>query len=363
MSSFDIVVLIGRFQPYHHGHREVIRNALNHGKKVLILVGSSNLGRDTRNPFTSPERIQVLRLSIDLDADIPQNRIGIIPIDDYPYDNNRWIAQVQEKISTFANAIGAGFVSDYKVAITGHDRDESLLYRKFFPQWAFLPPNTTIPEVNATEFRKEFYEGHWRTNPDFNNLPSPSLRFLERFATKPEFEELVAEWKFEQNYRIQWGPGPFMTVDNVVVKSGHVLVVERKNRPGKGRLALPGGHLERTETLDHGAVRELWEETQIFTVGINPSDMFLNSELVEITKEEVWPHFRVRRLFDKVNRSLRARVITEAFLFKLPDLMEFPKVIGSDDAARAFWMPISEIKASDFFEDHAFIIDKMLGYL
>jgi bifunctional NMN adenylyltransferase/nudix hydrolase len=324
-------------------------------------VGSANLGRDTRNPFLADERLDILKASLAEDTVIYASPTWVRCINDHPYDNNKWIAQVQTTVADFAQE--RGLPPNYTVAITGHDRDESVLYKKFFPQWAFLPPKTAIPEVNATAFRKEFYEGNWESNPAFTDLPGPSMRFLENFSKTDTFKQIVAEWEFEKQYRIKWGPGPFLTVDNVVVKSGHVLVVKRKNLPGKGRLALPGGHLERNETLDHGAVRELWEETQIFTYGINPSDMFSNDELVEITKESIWPHFRERKIFDKVNRSLRARVITEAFLFKLPDLMEFPKVIGTDDAELAFWMPLSDIKPADFFEDHAFIIDKMLGYL
>ena len=54
-----------------------------------------------------------------------------------------------------------------------------------------------------------------------------------------------------------------MTVDAVVVQSGHILLVKRGDMPGKGLWALPGGFLNQEETMLDGAIRELKEETKI----------------------------------------------------------------------------------------------------
>jgi bifunctional NMN adenylyltransferase/nudix hydrolase len=39
-----------------------------------------------------------------------------------------------------------------------------------------------------------------------------------------------------------------------------------------------------------------------------------------------------------------------------------PRVKGGDDAAKAQWVPIADIKSETCFEDHDEIIHNMLGY-
>jgi 8-oxo-dGTP diphosphatase len=53
-----------------------------------------------------------------------------------------------------------------------------------------------------------------------------------------------------------------LTVDCVVFdRAGRVLLIKRKHAPFKGRYALPGGFVERGETVEAAALRELKEET------------------------------------------------------------------------------------------------------
>ena len=48
----DLCVFIGRFQPFHAAHLKVVQMALQHGRFVLVLVGSAGAPRSHRNPFT-----------------------------------------------------------------------------------------------------------------------------------------------------------------------------------------------------------------------------------------------------------------------------------------------------------------------
>lgn len=54
---------------------------------------------------------------------------------------------------------------------------------------------------------------------------------------------------------------PIVGVGAVVIRDGRLLVVRRGRAPHDGLWAVPGGRLERGETLAEGAVRELAEET------------------------------------------------------------------------------------------------------
>jgi len=164
------------------------------------------------------------------------------------------------------------------------------------------------------------------------------------------YDLLVEEWKHIEAYKKAWSVAPyaptFVTSDAVVVQSGHVLVVRRKHTPGKGLLALPGGFVNQDERVKDAAIRELMEETKIAV-----PEKVLNGSIV--TSE----------VFDEPGRSLRGRTITHAFLFKLNDVASLPRVKGSDDAEKAFWMPIHDALAQPnlWFEDHLEIIRTMIA--
>jgi cytidyltransferase-like protein len=46
-------MFVGRFQPFHYGHRWVLDEMLNEGKNVLICI--RDIEPDTNNPFTAKE--------------------------------------------------------------------------------------------------------------------------------------------------------------------------------------------------------------------------------------------------------------------------------------------------------------------
>ena len=140
-----------------------------------------------------------------------------------------------------------------------------------------------------------------------------------------------------------------MTADAVVVQSGHILLVERGQRPGKGLLALPGGFVEESERIRDGAVRELAEETQLS----DRKGALSEAALASFIKDDR------TRVFDAPSRSLRGRIVTHAFLFDLPERQQLYRVKGSDDAAHAGWHRLDDLSAEMLFEDHWSIIEQM----
>ena len=163
------------------------------------------------------------------------------------------------------------------------------------------------------------------------------------------FRNLLAEAEYLEAYPKEWGTGPFITADAVVIQSGHILLVERGQLPGKGLLALPGGFVDPDERIRDGSVRELKEETAISDAkGEVPPAML--ASFIDDTKT---------RVFDAPHRSLRGRIITHAFLFRLPDRRTLFRVKGSDDAATAKWYRLGDLSSEQFFEDHWSIINLM----
>lgn len=141
-------------------------------------------------------------------------------------------------------------------------------------------------------------------------------------------------------------PPIFVTVDAVVVHLGKVLLVRRAGMPGRGRLALPGGYIDECEPLVDGAVRELVEETRISTA----------SGVISAKTLRGW--IAGNQVFDAPFRSILGRVITHAFLFRVPSELVL-SVSGGDDAASAEWHDLANLNPLEFFEDHFAIIRKM----
>ncbi len=54
---------------------------------------------------------------------------------------------------------------------------------------------------------------------------------------------------------------PLLTVDILIVQSGKIVLIQRRNPPFQGHWALPGGFVDVGETVEEAAVREANEET------------------------------------------------------------------------------------------------------
>lgn len=362
MREFDYLVFMGRFQPLHNGHIYVINQALRLADKVIILVGSTNLARSPRNPFLLHERAKMIEDAVaSNDLEDAKGRVIVRPVADHPYNDKAWIAQVQALISLTVlgdtnpnDHVTLHGLKDSRVGLIGHRKDGTSYYLKMFPEWKSVDVRTAYSLVSATDLRNQYLQ-RAPLLPDVHLIPAPTRGFLQKFIMTEPFKWLVTEQEFYTKYRQSWAASPFppfiQTVDPVVVQSGHILLVRRGLHPGKGLLALPGGHPNPEETLQQAVLRELREETRISDdKGELPPAML--ASFIDTSKT---------RTFDAPYRSERGRVITEAFLFSVPNRTSLFKVRGDDDAASAMWHPLGSLRANDFFEDHAAIIEEMTG--
>ena len=58
-------LILGRFQPFHLGHLNVVQEVMKEGLLPVIGIGSSEEGNTLNNPFTSQERIAMIKLILD----------------------------------------------------------------------------------------------------------------------------------------------------------------------------------------------------------------------------------------------------------------------------------------------------------
>ena len=343
--KYDFGIVIGRFQPFHVAHRELIKHSLTLAEKVIVILGSARSASDVRNPFTPAMREEIIR------ACFPEDSARLIfrAVRDYPYNDHVWTAEVQNLVSEITDETDGA-----KIAIIGFFKDRSSYYLNLFPQWnfeEFYVSDKKLLNINATMIREKFFtdDADWK---EF--LPTQVAVTLDVFKQTETFPHLQKEFAYLQKYKADTKfvgvpfEATFITTDAVVVQSGHVLVIRRGHQPGKGLLALPGGFLASGATLEDNAIKELKEETQI-----------------KVPVQVLRGSIKSSHVFDYPERSQRGRTVTFAYFIELaPDLKEgLPRVKGGDDAAKAFWLPLSALweKEEEFFEDHIFIVKHFLG--
>ncbi len=56
---------VGRFQPYHLGHHEVIRSILREVDELIIGIGSAQESHSLENPFTAGERVLMIDKAVE----------------------------------------------------------------------------------------------------------------------------------------------------------------------------------------------------------------------------------------------------------------------------------------------------------
>lgn len=331
MQQFDYCVFIGHFSPFTLGDHYLLQEAFKKADNVIIVIGSHNKAPDIENPWSSQIREEMITSVL---TPKERKRVKFLYVRDSYYVQNKWLIDVQQQVAKITNNC-----SNSNICLIGTDEVCS------FPQWTYF--RLTHDFTSAAKVRDLFFQN----DKDYKlHVPLQIAAWLHTFNFTMQFADLKASYQYIQNYKKQWEVGvkvpfpvQFNTVDAVVLKSGHVLVVRRKGHPGRGQIALPGGFLNETEEHEDGALRELKEETKI-----KLSTEVLRGSIID------------SKVFAHPKRSLRGRTITTAFLINLGK-GKLPPVQGDDDADKAWWMPLSDFvnRENEFFEDHWHIIDSL----
>jgi len=370
--KFDLLVCIGRFRPFHNGHKHVIDRALEQAHNVLVLVGSANRPRTFKNPWTYEEvrnMIQVVYESTSSPAHTAA--LTVAPLDDWMHDNDfRWLMNVQRAVNAEQKRIQqwSGSEQEFRIGLVGFSKDHTSYYLKKFPQWGSVDVGAYKQDgkiLNATDIRRQFLIEE-KVATTLQYLPQPVAQFLYNWSCtsygqniSADIRESVAfakEYKEEHKFQGRRELGVYLgksydpimtTVDSVVIQSGHVLLIKRKFNPGKGLWALPGGFGHANEWLRDANARERSEETRIK----------LSRNVLDLA-------FRFKHVFSDPNRSDdRGRIITHAYLHLLNDRTELPEVEADDDAEEVKWVQLGLMDPNEMYSDHFWIVHKMLDMI
>ncbi|MDD3754264.1 MAG: nicotinamide-nucleotide adenylyltransferase [Methanobacterium sp.] len=86
-------LLVGRMQPVHQGHLQVIKRILGEVEEVIIGIGSAQLSHTIKDPFTAGERMMMLSKAL-AENGIPASNYYIIPVQDIEC-NSLWVAHME----------------------------------------------------------------------------------------------------------------------------------------------------------------------------------------------------------------------------------------------------------------------------
>lgn len=335
MEKKKVAIYIGRFQPMHNGHVEVIKHCKANYDETLVLIGSCNKRRSIKNPFSIDMVINWLSaLNVD--------KIG--KLSDYIYDDALWANQVKSIVK------GLYSKDEYEFTLVGHDKDASSFYLDMFPEYKLDLLPAFHDGISATDIRKQLLDNGWCK---LSTLPSFVVADLVRFVTTQEYTDLHEEYVYFMKEQEKFKDYPykdtlkFNCADAVVYCNGHVLLIQRKKAPGKGAWALPGGFVNTNETYLQAAKRELLEETGVDISALDKEFYSVNSMEYEI--------------FDHPSRGCGIPRITVGYFFNISATTGiFPKVTASDDAIGACWVTLKELKNMVLHDDHMDIINAFI---
>lgn len=135
-------ILIGRMQPIHKGHIQVIKKILEEVDEIIIGIGSAQLSHELKDPFTAGERIVMVTQAL-AEENIDPSKYYIIPMEDINF-NAIWTAHVKMMTPPFS------------VVYSGNS-----LVKQLFSEEGYTVKNPPLYDrihLSGTEVRKRILE-------------------------------------------------------------------------------------------------------------------------------------------------------------------------------------------------------------
>jgi len=257
---YDLIVFIGRFQPFHLGHYKVVQEALTQTDKLLFILGGSNSPCNSRNPYSIEEREHLIIKSL-TPKEISYIRFQSIP--DYA-DDEVWMTALENIINQVVTS------PNDKVAIIGHEKDSSSYYlRQCAEKWhVIMPPNIFM--MSASDVRDNLYNELPIDNQMVNTGAAQSaISILEGTTNFTKFKREYANIKLLETTRSN-SKFPIEYVQTVgIVKYKEFYLVLKTN----DELSFPSGTIENNRIAEETIVTYILNQTNIVTPLFNLKPM------------------------------------------------------------------------------------------
>lgn len=148
-------ILIGRMQPVHNGHMEVIKRILEEVDEIVIGIGSAQLSHEVKDPFTAGERVVMMTQAL-AEIDVDPSRYYIIPMQDINF-NAIWASHVKMLTPPFSIVYSGNPLVKQLFTEEGYEVRQPPLYDRIHlsgtevrrriledKNWQELVPNATV---------------------------------------------------------------------------------------------------------------------------------------------------------------------------------------------------------------------------
>ena len=119
-------LIIGRYQPFHNGHLEVIKEILEENDFLTVCIGSAQHSHSLENPYTAGERLQMILNTLNSNN---LKNFCVVPV----MDINRyalWVAHVESMVPPFDRVYSHNPLTRRLFAERGYEVLESEIYER-----------------------------------------------------------------------------------------------------------------------------------------------------------------------------------------------------------------------------------------
>ena len=92
-------LLVGRFQPFHKGHLNLVKQVFQDCEELIIVIGSAQFNYTYTDPFTAGERITMIHASL-IESGIDLKKCYIVPVVN-DENNARWFCHLKSMVPHF----------------------------------------------------------------------------------------------------------------------------------------------------------------------------------------------------------------------------------------------------------------------
>ena len=164
-------LFVGRFQPFHKGHLEAIKDVLKEVDELGVVIGSAQYSHRKDNPFTAGERVTMIRKALE-EAEIPAARWWIVPVPDV-HVHMVWVAEV------------VGYVPKFDVVYSNDPLTKRLFLEAGFKVKSF--PLHKREVYSATEIRERILNGKdWKPL-----VPKSVVNIIEEIGGVQRLQDLA----------------------------------------------------------------------------------------------------------------------------------------------------------------------------